>query len=124
MIDMSPAMAFAEFLLRHRGIQVVPVEPRSKVPLVPFKDRRFTPRDLRDWQREWPDANFAIATGAIASVVGGDTDDFDAETWVGQHLPATEMMTRTRNAPSSVLRYPGGTVRARIGLWTRMGGYV
>jgi hypothetical protein len=88
---------------------------------VRFKDCRFTRSEFREWVRRWPDANFAVVTGAVSNIVGIDTDDYHAEAWAARHLPRTLMMTRSRHGFHRFYRKGHADIRNRIGLWTPEG---
>ncbi len=59
------------------GWSVIPVQPKGKVPLVPwqsFTNQRATEDQVKAWWSENPDANVGIVTGAISGLVVVDVD--------------------------------------------------
>jgi hypothetical protein len=60
-----------------RGWSVIPVEPRGKRPLVPWRrlqTRAASPAQIGFWFERWPDANVAIVTGRLSGLVVVDID--------------------------------------------------
>lgn len=60
-----------------RGWSVLPIEPRGKRPLVPwrtFQSRIPSINVVRHWFQQWPDANVGIVTGALSRLVVLDVD--------------------------------------------------
>jgi Bifunctional DNA primase/polymerase, N-terminal len=63
--------------LAHAGFAVFPCKPRGKEPMVAggFKAATCDEAQIRDWWTRWPEANIAIATGAMSGVLVVDVDD-------------------------------------------------
>src|SRR5690348_14903035 len=60
-----------------RGLQVVPIKPRGKSPLLDWKiyqEQRVTEDEIRTWESQFPDANLGILTGRISGVLVLDAD--------------------------------------------------
>ena len=109
-----------------RGWSVVPVVPRAKRPMVPwraFQKRRPREDEVRKWFTRWPDANVSVVTGALSGLVVLDVDPRHGG---AQALAAIE--TRHGALPQTVesvtggggrhvyFAHPGGEVRNRVGL--------
>lgn len=63
--------------LRALGLSVIPVAPRSKRPLLPwrvYQSRRATRAEVVGWFRRWPDAGVALVCGAVSGLVVVDCD--------------------------------------------------
>lgn len=132
------AMAAVEYL--RRGWSVVPIRPRSKLPLIAWEQyqrRLADEREVAEWFRYWPDANIGIVTGTISHLAVLDIDPrhggaesladlerkngplpatMEAETGGnGRHLyfqPATLLRSRAGLAAGIDLRAEGGLVVA------------
>lgn len=64
-------------------LSVIPVQVRGKLPLVQwgeFQARIASEKEVKEWWRNWPDANVGIVTGAISGIVVIDIDAQDAGT--------------------------------------------
>jgi hypothetical protein len=60
-----------------QSLAVIPVRPRDKKPLLPwklFQERRATDLELRTWWRRWPDAGVGVVCGAVSGVIVVDGD--------------------------------------------------
>lgn len=60
-----------------RGWSVIPMEARTKRPLVrwqEFQSRHASPDYISRWFQRWPEANVGIVTGAISRLVVMDVD--------------------------------------------------
>lgn len=74
---MPPLLPVAVALyLASRGWHVFPCRPRAKEPLTPrgYLDASRDPAQLRRWWTDEPEANLAVATGAISALVVVDVD--------------------------------------------------
>jgi hypothetical protein len=115
---LSPALANA-LAYSKRGWHVFPCRPGGKVPLTPhgFKDATRDAARLVDWWRRWPDANVAIATGAVSNLIvldidprhGGDDTLAELEHKHGV-LPATPSVKTPGGGAHYYFRHPGGHV--------------
>lgn len=59
------------------GLSVIPVKRSDKRPYVKWAQYQNTPADeeqIRQWWTQWPNANIAIATGAVSGVDVVDCD--------------------------------------------------
>lgn len=64
-----------------RGWTPLPIEPRGKQPLVPWRRLQRehpTPADLEHWWSLWPEANVGIVTGAASRLAVLDMDSEEA----------------------------------------------
>lgn len=109
-----------------RGWSVVPVQSRSKRPLIkwePLQHSRPKAKDVSAWFRRWPDANVAVVTGEISGLVvldvdprhGGDDSLIDLERRYGP-LPATVESITGGGGRHVYFLHPGGVLRNRAGL--------
>ena len=60
-----------------RGWSVIPVRPRSKIPLLrweAFQSRLATEAELAAWFQAWPQANLGIVTGGVSGLAVLDVD--------------------------------------------------
>lgn len=123
-----------------RGWSVIPVRPRSKIPLLrweEFQSRHATEADVAGWFRAWPQANVGIVTGRISGLAVLDVDPrhggepglrmleqahaglpatVEASTGTGRHLyfalPPVTLPNRVGLAPGIDIRAEGGMVVA------------
>jgi hypothetical protein len=67
--------------LAHKGMAVFPCRPRDKRPATAngLKEATRDPDIIRQWWRQEPQLNLAIATGAISRIFVVDIDGLDAE---------------------------------------------
>jgi len=116
-----------------QGWSVIPCKPKEKVALVKWQDfqkRKPTRDEIRQWWKQWPDANVAVITGKISGLVVVDVDTYRGASEDG--LPPTDARARTaRGGLHLFYRYPPGTknvanrVNAQPGIDVRGdGGYV
>jgi hypothetical protein len=116
----------AALAYRARGWSVIPIEPRGKRPLVPW--RRFqsglaSTDTIRHWFEHAPDANLAIVTGRLSGIVvldvdprhGGADSLADVEHAAGP-LPATVEATTGGGGRHLYFRHPGPVTSNRVGL--------
>jgi hypothetical protein len=74
-------MIRAAITIAKKGIAVFPCRPRDKRPATAngVKDATTDLKIIRQWWREEPQCNVAIATGAVSKVFAVDIDGLDAE---------------------------------------------
>ena len=83
-----------------RGWSIFPCKPRSKKPLVKWREyqsRKPTTAEIRTWWAKWPRAGIAVVTGATSGLAVVDIDRKSGGTTEGHDI--TPLMART----------PGGT---------------
>lgn len=109
-----------------RGWSVVPVQSRSKRPLIkwePLQHSRPKEKDVAAWFQRWPDANVAVVTGEISGLVvldvdprhGGDDSVIDLERR-SSPLPDTIEAITGGGGRHIYFLHPGGVLRNRVGL--------
>jgi Bifunctional DNA primase/polymerase, N-terminal/Primase C terminal 1 (PriCT-1) len=116
-LTLKTALALAK-----KGKQVFPCRPREKEPATAHgcKDATSDPDIIQGWWREWPDANLAVATGAVSNVLVLDIDGLDAEAQLrrleANHgpLPAT-VESITARGRHLFFQYPEQPVRNSAG---------
>lgn len=121
----------AHGVLRHfadlidRGANPIPIAPRGKAALVPwkpFQHRRATLADARDWiERYGHEINVGIVCGPISGVVVLDADDAASADWLCEHRP-TPMMTRTSRGLHLFYRPPAVPIGNRVRVVSPCGG--
>jgi len=60
-----------------RGWSVIPIRPRSKLPVVrweAYQHRLASEEEITDWFRRWPEMNIAIVSGSISGLAVLDVD--------------------------------------------------
>jgi hypothetical protein len=59
------------------GWSLIPIKPRSKEPLIPWKEfqtRRADMKEIEGWIARWPEMNIGLVTGCISGLVVADLD--------------------------------------------------
>lgn len=72
---LKAALAYAE-----AGFSVVPIDPATKRPLIPwkeFQERIATPEEITKWFENYPNAGIAIACGPISNLCVADADYYN-----------------------------------------------
>jgi len=98
----------------HRGISVIPLKPRDKVPAfawAAYQQRLPTDHELVTWFRA--PLNIGLVTGAVSGLVAVDADTPAALVLAVTRLPRTPWGTRTARGLHLFYRHPGGTIRNR-----------
>lgn len=72
-------MGLLQWALKYRslGMSVIPVFPKGKEPLIPWKEfqqRKANESEIKEWWKKWPDANLGVVTGSISGVSIVDLD--------------------------------------------------
>jgi Bifunctional DNA primase/polymerase, N-terminal/Primase C terminal 1 (PriCT-1) len=109
-----------------RGWSVLPMEPRAKRPLVPWRmlqSKAATASAVREWYRRRPGANVGIVTGRISGLIVLDVDTYHGgadslAALESQHgeLPAT-LESRTGGGGRHLyFRHPGPATMNRTGI--------
>jgi hypothetical protein len=118
-------LAAALDYLRH-GWSVLPIEPRGKRPLVPWRPLQndaASVDSVREWFQRWPDANVGIVTGGVSGLVildvdtrhGGAASLAALEQEHGE-LPVTLEALTGGGGRHLYFRHPGPPVTNRTGL--------
>jgi hypothetical protein len=131
---MSVAAAALEYATL--GLPVFPCKPRGKEPLTQhgFKDATTDPDKIRDWWRQWPDANIGLPTGAISGLFVLDVDprnggdkSLDELTAKYGPLPVTAEQTTGGGGSHLFFSHSGGTLPKELATGIDIkgdGGYV
>lgn len=74
-VNKNPRLT-AALKLAQQGFHILPLRPGDKRPLTThgFKDAQPDQQLIKDWWKEWPDANIGIATGSVSAAVVIDID--------------------------------------------------
>lgn len=116
----------AALTLAARGWSVLPIEPRGKRPLVPWRElqeRRAGPAEIEAWFDAHPCANVGVVTGALSGLLVLDVDSGHGG---AESLARLEIehgsLPRSVEAMSGgggrhlYFAHPGGSVPNRVGL--------
>lgn len=123
---MAESMLDAALRARARGWSVLPMRPRAKAPLIPWRKLQKSPADeeqIRTWFERWPDANVGFVTGQVSGLVVVDIDprhggDASLKALEAEHeaLPDT-IESRTGGGGRHIyFRHPGGVMPNRVGV--------
>ena len=76
-----PSMIGTALALARRSLAVFPCKVADKVPAKPHGclDATVDPTVIRQWWKQEPDYNVAVATGTASAVFAIDVDGLDAE---------------------------------------------
>jgi len=88
--------------MRSLGFSVIPLKPRSKIPLEGWKEfqtRLASEAEIKEWFRKEPRANIGLVTGQISGLVVLDLDGPDALTFAA---------SRSLTSPVTALSGSGG----------------
>jgi len=108
------------------GWSVLPVRGGEKRPLIAWTElqaRRADADEVRDWYRQWPDANVGVVTGAISNLLVLDIDpghggDDSLTGWSERHGPLPDTVTARTGGGGRhyYFAHPGGEVRNRAAI--------
>ena len=119
-----------------RGFSIIPIKPRDKKPLIPWKpyqNRRATEKEIEAWWDKWPNANVGIVTGVVSGLVVIDLDTQKAKDNLKALLPDYDLTSvprsRTGNGWHLFFKHPGEPIQHRAGVIAGLdvrsdGGYV
>lgn len=103
------------FALKYRrmGFSVIPIAPKGKEPLIPWKEfqqRKASEQEIRGWWKKWPLANVGIVTGKISAIAVVDLDGPE-----GIHQAEVLGLTSSNRSVTGKgfhlwYQHPGGTV--------------
>jgi hypothetical protein len=115
----------AAFDYLRRGWSVVPIRPRSKLPLVAWEEYQHHlagEGEVAGWFSHWPDANVGIVTGALSRLAvldidprHGGTEALAALEQKNGPLPAT-VEAQTGGGGRHLYFKPSNPLRSRAGL--------
>ncbi len=114
----TPPLLIAVLELLDAGMSLMPIDPDSKMPLVPWKPFQENAPSADDWEvwaSKWPSAHVGLITGAISQVVVIEGDSEEAVTWILANFPHTPRCCRTKRGMHFYYRHPGGRVRNSAG---------
>lgn len=115
------------------GFSVIPLKPKSKEPLIPWKEfqsRKATESEVREWFLKWHSVNVGIVTGNVSGIAIVDLDGPDGMKSAEQIGLSSSLVSFTgngkqlwyKNSASELLK---NTVRCAPGIDVRgEGGYV
>src|SRR3990167_5749919 len=92
--NLQYALAYAK-----KGISVIPTDPKTKRPLVEWKEfqsRIADQAEIEFWWDRWPQSNVGIVTGKVSGIVVVDVDSQDVSVTSGLELPATPTVKTAR----------------------------
>lgn len=95
--------------LLDKGVSIIPIKPASKKPMVRWKEfqsRLATKEEVHAWFEMEPDANLAIVTGEISSIVVLDADDAEAVKKLLTDYPSSPLRQGTPNGLHVFYRLP------------------
>lgn len=122
---MPPGPLHAAHWFLERGWTPLPIVPRGKTPLLPWRRlqrARPTPADLEQWWALWPDANVGIVTGGTSGLAVLDLDSDEAQAQARKRgLPDEAPLVRTGRGEHIYCRAesPVATVALSPGLEVR-----
>jgi len=124
-LEQSERLTAALDYLR-RGWSVLPIEPRGKRPLIPwrlFQSAIASSDAVRHWFQRWPDANLGIVTGRLSGLVVLDIDvghgGADSLAAIEQEHGAPQVTPEAITGGGGrhlYFRHPGPVVANRVGL--------
>ncbi|HHV63231.1 MAG TPA: AAA family ATPase [Firmicutes bacterium] len=101
-IHMGRSLGQAAIGYAQRGFSVIPLKPRTKEPLTPWKDAQdhpVSPDQVKAQWEEWPEANIGIVTGRVSGLVVLDIDGekgFESLAEHGFEVPRTPTVGTAR----------------------------
>lgn len=104
-----------------RGYSVIPVKKSDKRPhvkWVEYQKRLPTHEEIKDWYRQWPNANIALITGALSGIMIVDVDTEAGQENLNEFLPDS-LVIPTLRTPGGGWHYyfkhrPGLSNKARV----------
>jgi putative DNA primase/helicase len=118
-----PPVFFAGMEYLSRGWSVIPIRPRSKLPLLeswkPYQRVPATEDELADWCERWPDMNIAIVTGRLSDLAVVDVDEnhggIESIRDAGLNLPPTRIAKTPHGYHYYFKHEEGLTIGAKVG---------
>lgn len=106
---------------RGRGYSIIPVKKSDKRPLIKwteYQKRLPTHEEIKDWYRQWPNANIALITGALSGIMIVDVDTEKGQENLNEFLPDS-LIVPTLRTPGGGWHYyfqykPGLVNKARV----------
>lgn len=97
-----------------RGWSVFPVKSGSKQPLIEWKSYQEKPasqEEIKQWWRQYPDANIGLVTGEVSGLIVLDYDDQKGEDYVrDKGIPVTPCV-KTKRGKHIYFKHPGFSVQ-------------
>lgn len=93
-------------LYKRRGINVVPIAPGGKIPLIKeWEDRQVTEEEIHGWWKQWPDADLGIVTGPVSNLLVLDIDEGGSTALAKKPIPPT-WAVKTKRGIHYYFRFP------------------
>ncbi|MBF0232494.1 MAG: bifunctional DNA primase/polymerase, partial [Desulfamplus sp.] len=106
---LNAALEYIEY-----GLSVIPIDPKSKRPLIQWKEfqsRIASDAEVEAWWSKWPDANLGIVTGAVSGVIAIDADGPEGLRYMETECQQTPIHSITGKGRHALLKHPGFNVQ-------------
>jgi hypothetical protein len=73
-------LKWALFYAEKLGWSIIPINPKSKKPLIKWKSHihlAATTAELAEWWTKYPDANIGVVTGSVSNLTVIDIDEYE-----------------------------------------------
>ena len=94
------------------GFAVIPIQPKTKTPFVPWADYQAvcpSSEQVEEWWKKWPDANIGLICGPHSDLLVVDCDSVEAQKWAREHIIQTPLCVMTSRGWHLYFRWPKNT---------------